>query len=229
MQFLSARWTNLILVTFEVPAALVRASIHPSLDPDLLHGRAHVSLVAFDFQRTRVLGVRVPGHVDFPEINLRTYVRHGAERGVSFIRELVPKPLIAWTARLGYNEPYRATTMRSDVREEGDLVTADHRWRWSGRDFRLTATGRGSLPPDPSAVDHHFKEHSWGYGTSHGGRLLTYRVEHPYWSTRELVDLTYDVDFGHLYGPSWSLLNHQTPISRIFAIGSEVTVSLPIS
>ena len=32
---------------------------------------------------------------------------------------------------------------------------------------------------------------------------------------------------GHLYGPAWTLLNHQTPISRIFAVGSEVTVSLP--
>jgi len=67
-------------------------------------------VVGFRFASTRVLGIRIPGHVDFDEVNLRTYVRHrapeGWRRGVVFIRELVPRRAIATIARLVYNEPY---------------------------------------------------------------------------------------------------------------------------
>ena len=120
--------------------------------------------------------LQVPGCVNFPEINLRTYVRQGDERGVSFIRELVPRRSIAWVARALYNEPYRATHMASKVKTEGDRVTAEHRWRWAGKDFWLTAVGRGISLPAAGGVEEHFKEHSWGFGTSHTGRLLTFRV-----------------------------------------------------
>ena len=78
---------------------------------DTLEGSPRVSLVAFEFRRTRVGGLAIPGHIHFPEINLRFYVRHGGERGVVFIRELVPRRAIATVARLLYNEPYQRVPM----------------------------------------------------------------------------------------------------------------------
>ena len=65
-----------------------------------------------------VLGVPWPGYRNFPEINLRFYVRRGDERGVVFVREFVPQRLVAWLARVFYNEPYRAATM-STGRHDG--------------------------------------------------------------------------------------------------------------
>jgi len=59
-----------------------------------------VSLVAFDVRDTRVRGVAWPGLRDFPEVNLRFYVREGDRRGVVFIRELVPSRAVALVARL---------------------------------------------------------------------------------------------------------------------------------
>jgi uncharacterized protein YqjF (DUF2071 family) len=69
--------------------------------------RTWVSLVGFRFLDTRVLGVPVPFHRDFDEVNLRFYVRRETageiRRGVVFMRELVPRAAIALLARAVYN------------------------------------------------------------------------------------------------------------------------------
>src|SRR3954469_20731239 len=111
MPFLTARWSNLCLLTYAVPPALLEPRLPPGLDLDLRDGQAFVSLVAFDFLDTRVLGVPWPGFRNFPEINLRFYARRGDERGVVFVREWVPQRLVAWLARTLYNEPYAAAAM----------------------------------------------------------------------------------------------------------------------
>src|SRR3954464_3011883 len=108
LSFLTARWSNLCLLTYAAPPALLEPRLPPGLALDLRDGQAFVSLVAFDFLDTRVLGVRWPGYRNFPEINLRFYVRHGADRGVVFIREFVPARLVAFLAKTLYGEPYVA-------------------------------------------------------------------------------------------------------------------------
>jgi hypothetical protein len=66
---------------------------------------------------TRVLGIPVPGHRNFNEVNLRFYVRRRAEdgtwrRAVVFVREFVPRRAVATGGALCYNEPYDAVPMR---------------------------------------------------------------------------------------------------------------------
>jgi len=104
--FLTARWSNLAILTYEVPPALLDPHVPAGLTLDTRGGSTFASLVAFDFQDTRVWGVAWPGLRRFPEINLRFYVRRGNRRGVVFIREFVPQPLVSWLARAIYNEPY---------------------------------------------------------------------------------------------------------------------------
>ncbi len=98
--FLTARWLNVAAITFAIEEERLRRYLPGGATIDTLEGSPRVSLVAFEFQRTRVRGMAIPGHIDFPEINLRFYVRHGGERGVVFIRELVPRRAIATIARL---------------------------------------------------------------------------------------------------------------------------------
>src|SRR6516165_9719726 len=86
--FLTARWTNLFLANYAVPDELLFSWLPAGLQLDHFEGRAVASIVAFDFQDTRVLGVGWPGHRNFPEVNLRFYVRNGLDRGVVFVREL---------------------------------------------------------------------------------------------------------------------------------------------
>ncbi|MDX2063252.1 MAG: DUF2071 domain-containing protein [Bacteroidia bacterium] len=224
--FLTAEWRNLINLTYAVPSALLTPYLPQGLAVDTgWNGEAHVSFVAFEFLNTRLKGVRVPFHVNFPEVNLRFYVRHRGEVGVVFIRELVPRFCIAAIARRVYNEPYRAVPMavETSLGQQGLQVT--HRFTVGGRSHQVVATGTGALyTPPPESVAHYFKEHTWGYGRAHGGHTLCYQVDHPVWRAYPTVDYSLSLDFGVLYGPQWEFLNRATPIAALLAEGSPVAV-----
>src|SRR5262249_24004072 len=113
--FLTAAWRYLVMLNFEVEPSILRPFVPGGTEVDFCDGRTFVSMVGFRFENTRVVGVPVPWHRDFDEVNLRFYVRRweqGAQRrGVVFIKEIVPRRLIAWAARTFYNENYVALPM----------------------------------------------------------------------------------------------------------------------
>jgi uncharacterized protein YqjF (DUF2071 family) len=223
--FLTARWTNLFLATFAVPDHLLTQGLPPGLELDRRDGTAFVSLVAFDFLDTRVLGIPWPGYRNFPEVNLRFYVRHGVQRGVAFVREFVPLRLVAWMARLLYNEPYAALPMTSAVTEGPDRITAEHRLTHGGRVHTIRATGaKPALRAEPSSVEHFFKEHQWGFGQTRRGAALSYEVRHPEWAVYPVRDYDIDLDWAALYGPEWAVLQGAEPYSVALAAGSGVKV-----
>ncbi|MCS6864274.1 MAG: DUF2071 domain-containing protein [Gemmataceae bacterium] len=224
-KFLTAHWRHLLLANFVVPEELLRPYLPPDTDFDRREGVCWASLVAFQFLNTRVGGIGWPGFRHFPEWNLRFYVVHRGQRGVCFVREWVPQWTVATIARVVYNEPYRAAPMTMDVRETPDTVTATYRVRWGRRNHTLRAVGsRPAFYPSSDSCEHWFKEHSWGFGTSRGGRLIRYQVEHPLWAVYPLRDFTMDVDWGQLYGPAWQRMNGIAPASVVFAVGSAVSV-----
>lgn len=227
--FLSAEWRNLINLTYEVEPDLLEEYLPKGIELDTaLNGKAHVSLVAFDFLNTRVKGLSIPWHINFPEINLRFYVRYQGQVGVVFIREYVPKHCIAWVANRIYNEPYQAIPMRSVVTKADFEMTALHTFRKKGRDFSIAASGGAeSIIPGHESTEHYFKEHTWGFGTAHSGKTMCYRVEHPVWRVYPFKDFKLHVDFGFLYGSKWAFLNEATPTYKVFAEGSAVKVLGP--
>ena len=223
--FLTARWCNLILANYPVPEELLRRHLPAGVEFDRYDGRCWASLVAFQFLDTRVLGVPWPGYRNFPEWNLRFYARLGDRRGVCFVREFVPRWLIATAARLTYNEPYRSARMSMAVTEMPDEVRAEYTVEWGGRTHRMSAAGnKPAVRPGPDSVEHFFKEHRWGFGTSHRGRTLVYEVDHPHWDVYPVRSFTADVDWGTLYGPEWVVMNGQPPGSVVLAAGSAVSV-----
>jgi uncharacterized protein YqjF (DUF2071 family) len=223
--FLTARWCNLILANYAVPEELLRPRLPPGLDLDTHDRRCWASLVGFQFLDTRVLGIGWPGYRNFPEWNLRFYVREGTRRGVCFVREFVPQWLVATTARVIYNEPYRSARMTMSVADAPESVTAEYTVRWGGRVHRLRAVGeKPAVRPGPESVEHFFKEHSWGFSTSRGGKLIRYEVNHPEWDVYPVREFTPDVDWATLYGPEWKVMNGRQPDSVVLAAGSEVSV-----
>jgi len=224
--FLTARWSNLGLVTYAVDPALLADLLPPGCVPDLIDGAARVSLVAFDFRDARVFGLRWPGHVNFPEVNLRYYVRHGDERGVAFVGELVPRRAIAAIARRVYNEPYAAVPMTSRTREDDATVTIEHELTVGGRPQRIVVAGRKPpVTPEAGADAHWLKEHRWGFGRTRGGRLLSYEVVHPTWAVYPDATAELAFDFGRAYGERWAFLAGERPASVLLAAGSAVSVS----
>jgi uncharacterized protein YqjF (DUF2071 family) len=117
--FLMAEWRHLAMLNYEADPKSLTPFVPVGTELDLWEGRNFISVVGFLFQKTRVLGIPIPFHRDFEEVNLRFYVRRntpdGWRRGVVFIKELVPRTGIAWTARTFYNEPYLALPMSHQI------------------------------------------------------------------------------------------------------------------
>jgi uncharacterized protein len=225
--FLTAQWRDLIGVTFACEEERLAPYVPAGAVVDHLHGAARVSLVAFEFSRTRVRGVPIPGCIRFPEVNLRFYVRHGGERAVVFIRELVPRRMVATVARLRYNEPYVRVPMACSSRVDATAgtTTVDHRFA-AGSSLRVTATLAAAVPsPDSDAF--WLTDHALGVGTRRDGASVLYRVDHPSWPLHEVLDTRLDVDFAAVYGPEWAWLADATPSHVTLASGSAVTVSRP--
>ena len=150
---------------------------------------------------------------------------HDGRRGVCFVREFVPRWLVATMARVIYNEPYRAARMTMEVKDEPDSLTADYTVRWGGRVHRLHAVGaKPAFRPGPESTEHFFKEHSWGFGTSRGGRLIRYEVNHPEWDVYPVREFSFGVDWAAMYGPEWAPMNGLQPASVVLAAGSEISV-----
>ncbi len=234
--FLSAVWRHLVLVNYEAPAGLLAPLVPRGTELDAHRGVVFVSLVGFRFLDTRVLGCRVPGHVDFDEINLRFYVRREVDgelrRAVTFVKEVVPRRLIAAVARTAYNEPYVALPTESEVRTvEADASTrVRYAWTSAAGPHHIAVLARGVLRlPAPESDEAFITEHYWGYTRQRSGRTIEYRVEHPTWQLRAAASVDVAGDMAAFYGAAFGEVLAARPVSAYLAEGSPVTVSRPVA
>ena len=80
-RFLTAHWKDLVMLNYEVNPDMLMPWLPPGLELDFWQGKTLVSVVGFRFEDTRVLGVAIPGHRDFQEVNLRFYARRRVADG----------------------------------------------------------------------------------------------------------------------------------------------------
>ncbi len=230
--FLTARWSDLVFLTFEVPEDRVVAVIPPGVAPDRWHGRTHVTLVALRMDDVRVAGWRVPGFGSHSQVNLRTYVRGPRDPrapalapGVAFVRQLVPSRLIAAVARVRFGEPFRAAAVEARVTATEHAVHVEYRFGLARPGNRIAVAGsRRARSPIPGTLDQYLIERRLGWRADRRGRLRSFRVARDAWAVRDVRTVEYDIDFAALYGPAWGFLNGAPPVSTILAVGSDVAV-----
>jgi len=233
--FLTAAWRDLALVNYEAPRPLLQPLVPAGTELDAYDHAVLVSMVGFRFLDTRVLGIAVPGHRNFDEVNLRFYVRRRGEdgewrRAVVFVRELVPRRAIALVARWCYNEPYTSVPMRHELALDGAVDGAPGRaayaWRMNSRWHRLEVrtVGRPALP-QPESEAAFVTEHYWGYTSQRDGGCKEYRVMHPPWRVWATADAAFDCDVRGVYGAAFAESLAGAPRSAFLAEGSAVTVS----
>ena len=75
MSFLKAEWRNLILANYIIDPLILKSYIPKGTELDFWKGKCYVSLVGFMFKNTRLLGLKIPFHINFEEVNLRFYVK----------------------------------------------------------------------------------------------------------------------------------------------------------
>jgi uncharacterized protein YqjF (DUF2071 family) len=226
--FLTAEWRWLAMLNFRADPELLKPYVPAGTELDAWCGETLVSIVGFRFLNTRLSGVAIPWHRDFDEVNLRFYVRREADgqirRGVTFLRELVPRRAIAWLARAVYNEPYAACRMRSETGQR-----CRYSWRIGGRWHSLEVQPRGDPAPlEEGSPEEFVAERYWGYTRGRGGRTIEYRVEHPRWRVWRTAEARLDCDIAAVYGTRFAGVLNQKPCSAFLADGSAVTVYRPV-
>ena len=91
MSFLRASWENLVLVNYIIEPKVLSPYIPKGTELDLWNGKCYVSLVGFLFKNTKLLGLKIPFHVNFEGVNLRFYVKRKPLTLISLHRRLCAK------------------------------------------------------------------------------------------------------------------------------------------
>ncbi len=224
-KFLTAEWRDLILVNYEVDPSVLESRVPSGTELDLHDGRCFVSVVGFMFLKTRVLGMPVPFHINFEEVNLRFYVRRTAadelRRGVCFVKEIVPRRAICYVARTFYGEPYEPWKMNNSRSDPA----VKYEWQRDGQRNSIAVTlGENLGVPENDSIGEFIIEHYWGYTKRSMTRTDEYKVEHPKWELRDVRASAIDVDFSRVYGDEFRFLSETDPSSVLFAVGSPISV-----
>jgi uncharacterized protein YqjF (DUF2071 family) len=208
------------MLNYAVDPSLLEPFVPAGTELDEFEGKTYLSLVGFEFNRTRVLGFAVPFHQNFEEVNLRFYVRRSSKRGVVFIRELVPKYAVAAVARLLFKENYSCVPM-SHRAEAGSV---EYSWKLGSERcvMSIETDGESFVPPDGS-LSQFITEHYWGYTTQKGGSL-EYEVQHPPWRVWNAKQASFSGNVDALYGREFAQVLKREPDSAFLAKGSLVTV-----
>jgi uncharacterized protein YqjF (DUF2071 family) len=183
------------------------------------------------------MGMAIPFHRRFPEVNLRFYIRRrladgSVRRGVAFVQEMVPRRGIAWTARVLYGEPYVARAMRHVAippEPVGDIAAAPrslvYEWQRDGEWERVIALVPSShRPMREGTLEQFIVDHRWGYTRRPGKPTLEYRVEHPPWRLALDAECLFEADLATIFGKRFAQPLDRAPVSTFVADGSEVAV-----
>lgn len=229
MSFLTAEWRKLAIANYAIDKEVLAPYVPAGTEIDLWNETCYVSLIGFLFKNTRLMGLKVPFHTTFEEVNLRFYVRYNDsghwKRGVVFIKEIVPRLALSFVANTFYNENYVALPMTHRWLETADERSVEYGWRYKNRwqGLKVTAEKEASLIQAGSEVEF-ITEHYWGYARNNDFCSNEYEVKHPKWMHYPVKKYNIDVDFGLTYGESFSCLTKQQPVSVMLAEGSEISV-----
>ncbi|MFT3823380.1 MAG: DUF2071 domain-containing protein [Chitinophagaceae bacterium] len=226
--FLSAEWRKLAIANYAVDPQLLLPHLPYKTELDTWNNTCYVSLVGFMFVNTRLLGLPIPFHINFEEINLRFYVRSKDndtwKRGVVFIKEIVPRPALTFVANTIYKENYETLPTQHLWVTNNNTLAVEYKWKkknWHSlkimAENRLQALAGGS-------EEEFITEHYWGYARINDSSSTEYEVQHPRWEIYPVKNYEINVDFEAAYGAEFAFLQQATPRSVFLAEGSPIKV-----
>jgi len=227
--FLKANWENIIMANYEIDPNILLPFLPKGVELDLYNGKAYVSLVGFMFKKTKLFNVSIPWFGTFEEINLRFYVvqKEGdiVKRGVVFINETIPYPIVAWMANKLYKEHYTVVPTRHKINTSNKSKKVKFEWllnkKWNS--IYVEATTESKVMENQSLEKFIF-EHYYGYTKIDQNNTEEYKLQHPSWLVNQVLDYKINCDFGSMYGDSFKLLNNTKPEAVFIAEGSSVGI-----
>jgi uncharacterized protein len=227
--FLKANWENIIMANYEIDPEILLPFLPKGVVLDLFNGKCYVSLVGFMFKKTKLFNIPIPYFGTFEEINLRFYVirKEGnqSKRGVVFINETIPYPIVAWMANKLYKEHYTVVPTKHEISKNDTTQKIKFQWllnkKWNLIDVEASNT---SSKMQNESLEQFIYEHYYGYTKVSENKTEEYKLQHPSWKTNKVVNYTIDCDFEAMYGKSFSVLNKTEPSAVFIAEGSSVAV-----
>lgn len=175
---LSQVWQNLLFIHWEVDFKEIRDAIPQVLEVDVFNGKAWIAIVPFDMKKVTFNGMpSISSLSDFPEINVRTYVKYKGKPGVWFFSLDVPSRFAVWGARTFFHLPYRHAAI--DVTERGDKIHYKHRMATAEFEARYWPVHLKRLWSDVFAT--WATERYCLYCQSKRGQLYRTEVQHQKW------------------------------------------------
>jgi uncharacterized protein len=229
MSFLTAEWNDLAMFNYEIDPNILENYVPKGTELDLWNDKCYISLIGFMFENVRVLGIKVPFHVNFEEVNLRFYVKRYEDgiwkRGVVFVKEIVPKQAITIVANTLYNEHYQTLKMRHSRTENETSKSFQYEWfkdaKWNS--IAIT-TEKNAIPIEVNSEAEFITEHYFGYTNYNKDKSIEYAVSHPRWEQLKVFESKIDVDFESIYGKDFKFLQDLKPTSEFLALGSKIKI-----
>lgn len=227
--FLRANWEKIIMVNYEIDPNILNEFLPKGVELDLYNEKCYISLVGFMFKKTKLFNLPIPFFGNFEEINLRFYVKRKegdfVKRGVVFINETIPYPIVAWVANKLYKEHYTVVPTKHEINIAATTQKVKFKWllnkKWNSID--VEASNISKIMQNDS-LEQFIYEHYYGYTKIDKKNTEEYKLQHPSWKTHEVLDYKIDCDFEAMYGKSFAFLNNTNPTAVFIAEGSPVKV-----
>ncbi|NRD20989.1 DUF2071 domain-containing protein [Winogradskyella eckloniae] len=178
--FMTGHWEDLIISTFEVDKEILESYLPNNTELDLYNGKALMSMVAFTFSKVNFFGVKIPFHQHFGQINFRFYAKSTVDgtKGVVFIREFAPKPLIALTANLCYNEPY----FYKNIKVRTTKHKAHRTLKYSYKSMQIAAdVSHKTTALTEKSFDKFIVDRYIAFVKQHKTKTMQYKIQHRPW------------------------------------------------
>ena len=176
-------WHDLLFAHWPIDAGILREKVPPEFELDLFDRTAWLGIVPFHMTNVAPRGVpALPWISEFPELNVRTYVRVGDRPGIYFFSLDAGSAVAVQAARALFNLPYYSAVMT--VRLQNDRVEYDSR-RERGSPAAVFSATYGpigpSFPPVSGSLEHFLTERYCLYHLHHRGTPYRLEIHHPPW------------------------------------------------
>ena len=211
-------WRDLLFVSGRVDADVIRKLLPSGLEVDEFDGSGWISYVPFTM-RDIAFGPLppVPYLGTFPEVNIRTYVRHQGVPYVWFFSLDIPRVLPVAVAKTAFALPYRWAKVDHTVDDRS--VTTTTRRRFGDAHAATAATLGGEVVPDELDV---FLTARWGLLAATRGSIVEAKIHHGPWQLRSAELVEFEEHLSQSAGiPSW------VPERVRFSVGLPVTIDRP--